>query len=51
MVFLNINFKPEILANFEFLGVSNFQQTVHKINKFCSHFHLKSKLEGKNNEF
>ena len=27
------------------------QQTVHKINKFHSHFQLKSKQEGRNNEF
>ena len=25
-----MNFKLEILVNFEFLGVSNFQQSVHK---------------------
>ena len=36
--FLNINFKLEILAKFEFFC----QQTVQKIKKFHSHFQIKS---------
>ena len=40
---MNMNFKLDILDNFEFLGYQICQQTVHKITKFQSHFLLKSK--------
>ena len=50
-MFLNINFKLEILAKFEFLGNQIHQQTVHETDKFHSHFQLKSKREGRNNKF
>ena len=43
-----MNFKLEILANFEFFGYQICQQTVHNITKFHSHFQLKSKQEGTN---
>ena len=45
-----MNFKLEILGNFEFSGYQICQQTVHKITKFHSHFQLKSKREGRNND-
>ena len=42
-----MNFKIEILANFEFFGWQICQQTVHKIFTFYSHIQLKSTREGK----
>ena len=42
-----MNFKREILANFEFWGYQICQQTVNEITKFHSHFQLKSKQEPK----
>ena len=48
---LNMNFQKKILASFEFLGVSNCQQTADKISIVCLHIQLKSKREGRNNEF
>ena len=39
-----MNFRPEILANFEY---QICQQTIHRITKFNMHFQLKSKLKGK----
>ena len=41
----------EILANFEFLGVSNLSTTVHKIAEFHSRLQSKSKWEGKTSFF
>ena len=46
-----MNFKLEILANFEVLGISNLSKTVHKITKFHWHLQLKSKWEGKTGYF
>ena len=46
-----MNFKLEMLPNFEFLGYQVYQDTVHKITKFHSHFQLKSKWEDKTNTF
>ena len=46
-----MNFRLEILANFEFWGYQICRQTVHEITKFHSRFLLKSKREGKNSEF
>ena len=46
-----MDFKQEILANFEFLGVSNLSKTAPIITKFHVHFQLKSKREDGNNEF
>ena len=42
-----MNFKIDILANFELLGYQIFQQTLHEISKFHLHFQLKSKPNGK----
>ena len=39
------------MANFDFWGYQICQQTVQKINKFHSHFQLKSKRKERNNEF
>ena len=44
---MNINFKLEILANFEVWERQSCQRTVHRITKFHSHFQLKSEREGK----
>ena len=41
--FLNVNFKLEFWPTLNFRGYQIRQQTVHKVNKFRSHFHLKSK--------
>ena len=46
-----MNFKLEILTNFEFWGYQICQQTVHEITKFYSHFQLKSKWEDKTSYF
>ena len=43
----NIPFRPTL--NLEEYQIC--QQTVHKIAKFYSHFQLKSKREGRNNQF
>ena len=44
-------FQARNLSNFEFWGYQICQQAVHEITKFHPHFQLKSKQEGKNNEF
>ena len=49
--FFNMNFKLEILFNFEILGCQICQQIEHKIIKFHSSFQLKLKWEGTNIEF
>ena len=46
-----MNFKQEILANFEFLSYQICQQTVHKITKFHLHFQLESRWENKTSYF
>ena len=46
-----MNFRLEILVNFEFLGYQICQQTVHEFIKFHSHVQLKLKMEGRNCEF
>ena len=45
--YLNISFKIEMLANFEFLQVSNLPANCLQISIFHSHFHLKSKRKYK----
>ena len=49
-------FKHELQArnfgqHFNFWGILFFQQTVHKLNEFHPHFQIKSKREGRNNDF
>ena len=46
-----MNFKLEILANFEFLGVSNLSINCSKNTKFHLHFQLKLKWENKTSYF
>ena len=47
----NMDLKTDILTNFELLEYQIFQQTVHKITTFHSHFQLKSKQKGKTGYF
>ena len=46
-----LNDKTEILANFEFLLYQICQETAEKIATFHSLFQIRSKQEGRNNEF
>ena len=43
--YLNVNFRIEILANFEFLGVSNLLTNCSQNSTLHSHFHLKLNVE------
>ena len=40
-----------VFSVFEFFGLSNLSTSVDKITDFHLHFQLKSKWEGRNNEF
>ena len=45
-----MNFKPEILSNFEFWGYQICLETAHTPTKCQSHIQLESKRKRRNNE-